>query len=150
MLTPPLFTKSGDWKDDFWLVNGSKDFSMMPATKDFPEPYPIRLHIGTPDYGSVHLEKHRHKWPKKMQEMLVVEILYEKLKGAGKIWLSESDSKVKVTLTISPSAILILTLKYMGSVKYWSVTSIYPFSKTPDGDVIGRYCGMKNKIQLKA
>jgi hypothetical protein len=140
------FTKTGDLEDDFWLVDGSDVFAIMPATADFPE-LPIKLHIGTPDYGSVHMAKHRIKWPRHIQRMSDLEILYNKLAGAGKIWCSEKNSKVKITLSLSPSALLILELRYNEVGKYWSVTTLYPYNKQPDGSIIGRYPGMPGRAR---
>jgi hypothetical protein len=44
---------SGVTKDDYWLVDGSRDFSLLPANTitGWDIDLPIRLHVGNVAYG---------------------------------------------------------------------------------------------------
>lgn len=138
----PAFQAEGSDKDHFWLIDGSRDFAIMPAIQNFPS-LPIRLHVGDPDFGEVHLYKHRLKWPPWMRKLSGAEILHHKLKTSGDIYTTEGEKKKKVALYVKPSALLVVQYRYLRienrQEHYWSVISLHPRSTPLDGEVIGRY-----------
>lgn len=139
----PIFDQEGPEKYHFWTVNGSKEFGLMPPIMDFPS-LPICLHVGTPDFGEVHLKKHATKWPRYMAEWPPAKILYSKLESSGLVFVTENSSKFKVALHLKPAALLVVEyrfLRHQGSIeKYWSVISLHPRDLSRlDGDQIGPY-----------
>lgn len=144
----PLFSKDGEERYSFWLADNSRDFSFMPAIPGYFDCLlPIRLHVGSPDFGEIHLSKHHHKWPRQMQKMSSAAIVYHQLGGAGSVWCTEVNKKIKVALSISPASLLILERRYIGADNYWSVTSLYPTGgRRFDGEIIGRYPGVPGRI----
>lgn len=137
-----VFEAEGSDKDQFWLINGSRDFAILPAIQNFP-PLPIRLHVGNPDFGEAHLYKHRLKWPMPMRNLSGAEILHRKLRNSGDIYTTEGAKKKKVALYVKPSALLVVQHRYLWVENqqecYWSVISLHPRSGKLDGEVIGRY-----------
>lgn len=143
MVSPPIFLQTGTAKEDFWLVNDSRDFGLMPPIDDIPE-LPIRLHVGTPDFGEIHLKKHQNKWPQYMLKWPPAKILHLKLSSSGSVFMTESKSKLKVALFLSPAALLVVQHRYLylEGVKefYWSVISLHPRDLAKlDGNVICKY-----------
>lgn len=143
-----IFTKSGNEPENFWLVDGSPDFSIMPANtmSMFPEQLPIRLHVGDKSYGQVHTEKH---WDsKKAGRRTVPELIHHKLGQGGMIYCTEKDSKIKITMNLTPGGLLVMEHRYQKNgyqrEYYFSVTTFYgPMRRAVDGQVIGRYEGRK-------
>lgn len=143
MAPPPIFRQTGTAKEDFWLVNDSRDFGFMPPINDIPG-LPIRLHVGTPDFGEIHLKKHQNKWPRYMLTWPPAQILYSKLESSGSVFITESRSKFKVALYLKPAALLVVEYRYLyieGAKEfYWSVISLHPRDLARlDGEVICNY-----------
>lgn len=150
--TDNVFTTTGDLEHDFWLVNGSHNFGVVPAgVVDGVDELPIRLHVGTASYGCVHIEKHRHKWPKYVQEqrIKIVDVLYQKLGQPGIIYNAESASKCKINLRLAPNSLLILERRFLHLDVYWSVTTFYPLHSRIDGVNIGRYPGVPGRNPVR-
>ncbi len=103
-------------------------------------PVPIRLRVGTIAYGQVHIQKRHGHWVSRMGKS-VPEFVYEKLGQPGKIYCTEVDEKVKISIRLSPASLLILSLISDGGQGHFSVTSIYNHPARLDGLVIGRYPG---------
>ena len=67
-----------------------------------------------------------------------------KLAHAGVVHCCEERSKLKINLTIQPSALIVLTLIEPSDEKkkpFFSVTTMYPHNRRLDGDKVGRYPG---------
>lgn len=141
-----IFTKSGDEEEHFWLVNGSPNFSVMPANtiSIFQEDLPIRLHVGNMSYGQIHTEKH---WTiKTAGNRTIPELIHFKLGQSGAIYCTEKNSKIKITMGIAPGGLMLMEYRFrnVGNQKenYLSVTTFYgPMRRAPDGQPIGRYQG---------
>lgn len=151
--TANQFTTTGELEHDFWLVNGIRDFAVLPdgVVQKFGA-LPIRLHVGTPSYGGVHIQKHMNKWPKyiERQGILMADILYQKLGQTGIIYSTESPNKCKIHLSLLPNALVILQYRFAGDDQYWSVTSFYPpHNANLDGVKLGRYPGVPGRNQVQ-
>jgi len=136
------FTCQGSQKNDLWLVNNSPNFAIFPANliPSIEADTPIWLKVGSKQFGEIHIrEKHSH-WIKKLNKT-VPELVYFKLGQTGNIHCTDIDSRLKINLSIAPSALLVLD--YMGNARtpHFSVTTIYQHSGSIDGDNIGRYLG---------
>lgn len=144
----PVFTRTGSAPRDLWLADGSPDFAYFPGgvLAGAPEPLPIRLKVGNAAYGEVHILKRHGHWVSK-QNMSVPELVYAKLGQAGVIYCTERDDKVKVSLRLNPTSLLILDLISGGGVGHFSVTSLYMHPSRLDGWNLGRYPGRKVLMQ---
>ncbi|MBB3227849.1 hypothetical protein FHW69_002481 [Luteibacter sp. Sphag1AF] len=123
---------------EFWTVNGSPDFGMMPAGSlpFLTEDAPIRLFLGDREWGAEHI-KHRHgPWLKKCKRT-VPQMLWDKCGQVGKVYQSRGDFSVHMTL--SPSCLMIL--KYFPLLNFFSVTTIYEYTRSVYDTEIGRYSG---------
>lgn len=139
----PTFTREGDQPWHLWLADESPDFSIFPGgiIAGLDDPLPIRLKVGNIAYGETHIWKRHGHWVKR-SGMSVPSLVYEKLGHSGQIYNTESGSKLKVSLRLSPSALLVLELIERGTL-HFSVTSLYAHPAHLDGQIIGRYPGRK-------
>lgn len=139
----PIFTKQGDQHWHLWLADESPDFSIFPGgfIADLDDPVPIRLKVGNIAYGETHIGARHGHWVKRTG-LTVPELVYEKLGHSGPVYNTESGSKLKISLRLSPSALLVLELIERGTM-HFSVTSLYAHPAQLDGVVIGRYPGRK-------
>lgn len=139
----PLFTPQGNHARHLWLADGSPNFSHFPGgvLAGLDNPTPIWLRVGTAAYGEVHIHRRHGHWVKRFNKT-VPELVYEKLGHSGQIYNTESGSKLKVSLRLSPSALLVLELIERGTL-HFSVTSLYAHPAHLDGQIIGRYPGRK-------
>lgn len=140
-----MFTKEGDKWFHHWLINGQRDFALIPAgvMRGFDVDLPVRLQNGNPySFGYTHIEK-RMKWVKSISEG-IPELIYAKLGQSGQVWSTELESKIKIVMQLAPEAMLVLTEQdrtRQGGDRYLSVTTIYNprGSAHLDGELIGRY-----------
>jgi hypothetical protein len=127
-------------KDQFWLINGHPDFSIIPAgvLADFPADTPIRLPAGDKKYGAIHIgDKHGH-WVKKHQPNgCVATLVHRKLSQPGKIFTTESSDKLSLMMRLAPEAFMVL--KVMDG--FFSVTTLYLKNRSIDDQELGRYSG---------
>ncbi|HEX8963857.1 MAG TPA: hypothetical protein VF801_12710 [Rhodocyclaceae bacterium] len=136
----PVFTSQGTHARHLWLVDNSPHFSHFPGgiIDGLNDPLPIWLYVGTAAYGEVHIRKHAH-WVSKAKKT-IPEFVYEKLGQPGLIFNTEKEKKFKVSLRLTPSALLVL--EYFDRVTpHFSVTSLYMHPATLDGMKLGRYPG---------
>jgi hypothetical protein len=133
-----LFTTSGAKEHDFWLVDGNPDLGHMPTNIEGIESLPIRLKIGNVRYGQLHIDVRHGVWLSQKKET-ACSMVHKKLQQTGKIYITESDGKLKIHLSLSPNALLLLHLHEWKDEKYYSVISIYPNEGALDGDFLGRY-----------
>jgi hypothetical protein len=139
----PTFTRQGDLHWHLWLVDDSPDFAFFPGgiVAGLDEPTPIRLKVGNAAYGEIHIWKRHGHWVKRTG-MDVPALVHEKLGHSGPVYNTESGSKLKVSLRLSPSALLVLELIERGTM-HFSVTSLYAHPAHLDGQIIGRYSGRR-------
>lgn len=128
-------------KFDFYAVNGVANLAVIPGGthKAQPADAPIRLQRGDPGWGAIHIaQKHDHWLAKNSME--VHEIVWTKLQQQGGIYSTEEEDKFKISLRLSPSALLILRL-IPRSLPFFTVVSIYLHPSELDGEHIGKYFG---------
>lgn len=139
-LQVPSFTTTGVHKKDYYLLNGSPDFAVIPGgvLKGVDGPMPIRLPYGDVSFGAVHI-MHRHgKWVTDNEATsCVATLVWKKLNQRGSMFIEE-QSKLNLSLKISPSALLILK-KLDG---FYSVTTLYHHQRPAKGQMIGTYQGL--------
>lgn len=135
------FTTTGNKKYDYYLINGNKDWANIPAgkIKGINQDLPIRLNIGDRSWGYEHINtKHKH-WFKKIKSD-VLNTLYLKLGQSGTIFNSEDSEKSKISLTITPSALLVFRISTDKEKNdYLSIVTMYSKQGAIDGEKIGRY-----------
>jgi hypothetical protein len=139
------FKPTGSQKHDLWLVDASPDFAIFPANiiPSISIDTPIWLKVGSKQFGETHIrEKHGH-WVSK-QGKTVPELVYFKLGQSGPIYCTESHSKLKISLSITPAALLVLDYNDTHAVPHFSVTTLYNHPHALDGQSIGRYKGRRN------
>lgn len=138
-LQVPSFTTTGSHKKDYYLLNGSPDFAVIPGgvIKGIEAPMPIRLPYGDISFGAVHI-MHRHaKWVSENEaSSCVATLVWKKLNQRGSMFIEE-QTKLNLSLKISPSALLIL--KQLDG--FYSVTTLYHHQRPAKGQMIGTYQG---------
>jgi len=145
----PLFTVTGDDRDDWWCVDGSPNFTILPASiiQTLSINAPVWLKVGTPDYGVNHILARHSNWVNE-HKMSVPELVYLKLGQSGDIYCTERNSKLKLSLAIHPQALVVLDLIKNCDTTHFSVTTIYGHNRGLDGDRIGRYPGRDRAQQM--
>lgn len=138
-LQVPNFTTTGAHKKDYYLLNGSPDFAVIPSgvIKGIDQAMPIRLPYGDTSFGAFHI-KHKHgEWVTKNEPTAcVATLVWKKLTQRGSMFI-EVDSKLNLSLKINPSALLIL--KQLDG--FYSVTTLYHHQRAAKGQLIGTYQG---------
>lgn len=128
---------------DQWLVNGSQAFGWISGDTHpaIAEDTPIYLfHGNRRDYGAAHIEKHKNFW--KRYATSAPAWVWLKCQQSGRIFItSEQDRKIKLHLSLSPSALLVL--EYREEHCCFSVVSLHPKPSFNDGTIVGRYCAKK-------
>ncbi|MDK1905266.1 hypothetical protein [Klebsiella sp. K4-170] len=136
----PTFTQTGTGKYDYWLLDGGKTFSTIPANTlpSIDADMPIRLQVGDGYFGSTHITARHGKWLERYQpDGCVATFVHKKLSTSGKILLLEEKNKIGLALTLNPNSALIL--RNIGD--FFSITTLYYRKSGLEGDVIGRYTG---------
>jgi hypothetical protein len=149
-----LFIAGGLSKDDYWFVNGSKDFSILPANTitGWDIDLPIRLHVGTVFFGQIHMQKHVYDLKDRMRRA-IPELVYYKLSQGAAIYTTETDLKIKLKFGLTPNALICMERRYwnLGGGKrdeYLSMVTIYPPRGQLDGEPLGRYEGSYQRLAL--
>lgn len=132
---PPLGNKY-----DYYTHNGLIDLAIIPGGThpDQPDDAPVRLQRGDFGWGAIHIAKDHGHWLDK-NKMQVHEMVWTKLQHAGGIYNTEDDNKLKISLRISPSALLIL--RFIPRYCFYTVVSLYLHPNGLDGEHIGHYPG---------
>ncbi|MGR4991337.1 hypothetical protein ACPV3U_17335 [Vibrio rotiferianus] len=139
-MTTDTFTTTGDKPFDFWLINNSKDWAVIPAgtIKGFDEDLPIRLQVGNKGFGQKHIEFRHSHWLKKITKT-VQEALATKLGQSGSIYTTEEDNKLKIMMRVSPDSLLVIRHVSNRQGNFFTVVSLYYKNERVDGDYVGRY-----------
>jgi hypothetical protein len=130
---------------DFYTSAGERDIGIFPGQliPEVPDSIPVCLQRGDRSWGGIHIAtKHGH-WLDG-QKLDVHEMVWLKLRQPGSIYSTESDGKLKISLRIHPSALLILRLIRGASGKsalgdFMTVVSVYFHPKSLDGKRIAAY-----------
>jgi len=77
-----------------------------------------------------------YRWVSK-HAATVPELVWRKCGSSGGIWTCDEDDKRKITLTLSPAALLVL--KYRPKYPCFSVVTLYTMPDAVDGTHLGRY-----------
>ena len=127
-------------KFDYYTFNGTSDLAFIPAGihPAQQQDAPVRLQRGDAGWGAIHIAKDHGHWLD-INKMQVHEMVWKKLQHAGGIYSTEDVGKLKITLRISPSALLIL--RFIPKSNFYTVVSLYPYPNRLDGDHIGHYSG---------
>ena len=140
-----IFIPTGTTVDDYWLVDGSKDFSFLPANTltGWTIDLPIRLHVGNISFGQIHMQKHLYQFNDR-QKRNVPELIHYKLGQGADIYGAETKVKIKFKCGLAPNALITLERRYTklgdGAIdEYLSLVTFYPPRIPPDGMKIGRY-----------
>ncbi len=139
------FIPTGATKDDYWLVNGSRDFSLLPANTitGWNIDLPIRLHVGNVAFGQIHMQKHLREFKDRLNRT-IPELIYYKLGQGGTIYNTEKDIKFKIKFGLAPDALVLMERRYvkLGAGErdeYLSLVSFFPSRSRLDGTPVGRY-----------
>jgi len=150
-----IFGREGNEKFDFWLINGIKNFAIIPANtikdikSDIPvhNNIPIRLQVGNKMFGEQHIiDKHSH-WINDLvkknyivsQENKVAELVWLKLGQNGAIYSTETSKKIKIMMRISPDALMVLHYTQANHEIFFTIATLYKATSPIDGTPIGRY-----------
>jgi hypothetical protein len=141
----PVFTRSGTRHKDRWLIDDKPEFAVFPGGVIAEVGYdlPIFLYVGTPAYGETHIRVRHAVWVKD-QGLSVPELVHTKLCQPGLIYCTEENHKLKISLRLAPSSLMVLTLKQSRDYgEHLSVTTLYAHPQRLDGLQIGRYPGKR-------
>jgi len=143
------FIATGTTADDYWLVNGSKDFSILPAgtLPSWTIDLPIRLHVGVQEsYGQLHMEKHLNQFHDRLKRS-IPELIYVKLGQGASIFDTDKPVKKKFQFGTIFQAFLFVERRYKDlddgtRDEYLSMVSFYPpkrYQMQDTKDAIARY-----------
>jgi len=137
--TLPSFTTTGVHHKDYYLINGSPNFAVIPAKriKDIDVDMPIRLPYGNALFGANHIMHKHGKWVLENEKTgCVATFVWRKLSQRGSIHV-EQVSKLSLCLKMNPGALL--GLKKLDG--FYSVTTMYFYDRPPKGQTLGNYYG---------
>lgn len=135
----PIVPDDGN-KYDFFACDGNDEFGVFPAglVEGFDDPTPIKLQRGDRSWGARHIAIKHGVWLDK-SKLEVHEMVWRKLREGGAIYSAESDDKLKLSLRISPTALLIL--RYISAQQFFTVVSVYAHPYELDGTKLNRWPG---------
>lgn len=136
------------FKDDFWTLNGTRVFGSLPGKLlNRDNPVPIFLQHGDMKWGAVHIAKRHGSFVIRNsvgapRGHAVPWVVWRKLQQPGSIWTAEEAGKLKVSLPLDPSTLLVLQLNE-DAEPFFGVTTLYSHGGRIDGSSVGRYVGRK-------
>lgn len=136
----PQFTQSGSGEYDFWLIDGSSDFAVIPANiiPEITESTPIRLQNGHAGFGALHIKKRHGHWVLKNEPSgCVATITHRKLSQVGTLYSTEEKGKLSIAMRMAPQAFMVLRHEKT----FFTVVTLYFKQSAIDGSKIGRYLG---------
>lgn len=136
------------FRDDFWTLNGGRVFGTLPGKLlNSDSPIPICLQHGTHKWGAMHIG-HKHA-PFVTRNSVgappahnVPWVIWKKLQQSGSIWTCEEARKLKVSLPLGPSSLLVLKLND-DAAPFFGITTLYTHNRGVDGTNVGRYVGQR-------
>jgi hypothetical protein len=144
----PQFSLQGNKRFDFWLVEGNRDFAIIPANTiaDIDRDIAIRLQVGDRFFGERHVIDRHKLWVNLLIERRMIEpvnsvasLVWLKLGQRGNIFSTESTDKIKIVMSISPDALMVLKYIDTGNDKFFTVLTLYKTTSRIDGMKIGTY-----------
>lgn len=108
------FSVTGDLQDDYWLVDGRNNFSILPANtiNGWTIDLPIRLHIGRKEsFGQLHMEKHRQEF-QGSQKRSIAELLWGRLGEGGLIFDTDKINKKKIQFKQKTAALIFIERRF--------------------------------------
>jgi hypothetical protein len=132
----PVFSCTGTKWHDLWQVDGSNELAWFPGgvVAEFPEPAPIRLHVGNAAFGQIHIQNRHGHWVSRSR-LSVPELVWNKLQSPGSIYSTVVDQRFNLSLRLTPQSLIVL--QWRGD--YFSVVSLYAHPSPLDGQWLGRY-----------
>lgn len=132
------FLVQGVEKYDFYTVNGSMDWAIVPAgtIKYLNQETPIRVQVGDYSWGYIHTA-HKHRDFLSKNKSTLEELFYKKLGQSGSIYSTEEDKKFKISMRLSPSVIVLL--RYIPKGEFLTLVTMYQLNRRLDGIELGRY-----------
>lgn len=142
------FSVTGERPNDFWLVNDSREFSVLSGgtIAKFASDIPIFLKVGNLSFGERHIAAKHSVWVKKQSVHSVAELVYLKLEHSGEIYCTEVAHKIKIIMRLKPSAIMVMQYD-PNPEPHFSIVTLYFHQDKLDGSKIGRYRGRGRWIQ---
>ena len=125
---------------DFYSCNGNDEFAIFPSglVSGFDTPTPIKLQRGDASWGARHIATKHGVWLAK-HKLEAHEMVWHKLRETGVIYSAETDDKLKLSLRISPTSLLIL--RYRAAQSFFTVVSCYAHPSQLDGTPIAKWPG---------
>lgn len=122
----------------FWTVDGSIDFGHMPGgiIPGIADALPIRLQHGNNVWGVHHINARHGGWLTRNNHT-AASMVHLKLQQSGKVFATEAEDKTKVSMTVHPSALLVL--KYVPRYECLTVVTVYGQQGRLDGELLGHY-----------
>jgi len=138
------FIAQGDHHNNLWLVDNTPVFATFPGgiVDNIPQDTPIYLKVGNKAFGAKHIEEKHARWLEKQGFSTAHELVYFKLKQAGSVYCTESETKIKIMMRLRPEAILVMEF-FERPHPHLSITTIYYHQGALDGEIIGRYPGWR-------
>lgn len=137
----PDFRPSGTKPRDFWLIDGSCDFAVIPGGvfTGIDVNTPIRLQNGTPHYGFQHIRSRHNHWVTRQEPTgCIATLLHRKLSQSGRLHVAEAE-KLTLAMRVSPEAVVIL--RHIRPAGFLTVVTMYYRQGAIEGDSLGRYLG---------
>lgn len=135
----PTIPTEGD-QFEFYSSATGLDIGIFPAglVAQVPDALPVRLQRGDRLWGGLHIAtKHGH-WLDK-QRLDVHEMVWLKLRQQGSVYTTEIEGKLKISLKIHPSALLVLRLIETANESFMTVVSVYFHPNSLDGTFLSSY-----------
>lgn len=134
---------------DFYEFGGCDEFAIFPGglIEGFDDPTPIKLQRGDMSWGARHIATKHSAWLTK-NKLEVHELVWRKLREPGNIYSTEDASKLKLSLRISPTSLLVL--RYFEAKRFFTVVSAYVHPSQLDGLHLGRWPGRSEAAPMPA
>ncbi|AUW07505.1 hypothetical protein [Vibrio campbellii] len=139
----PIFTHQGTDPDDYILVDGQKDWAIIPSNtlKGQRTDTPIRLRVGNDNYGEKHINLRHKGWLMKKRRT-VPELVWEKLSLNGGVFFKDpKKNRTNLYVKIDPTAYLVMERHQCKIDKSWffSVVTMFPKAAPKDLVELGKY-----------
>lgn len=148
----PVFTPTGDDKNDYIAVDGEIDWAILPA-HTLPKQksdMPIRLRVGDQNFGEKHIHQRHSDWLQQIQRS-ARELIWEKLslqggkfyKGKTKIAGKNKILRTNLFVNLTPHCLLVLERQLDRTTKpptpFYSIVTMYKNRPKDHETSIGDY-----------